>query len=96
MAQEWAVKQTTFTQRFSDAVVVFLAANDALAELCNEFSVDAYGTGGANALTDAAVQSYLPAATALIVAEAEGALAGSNQILATVTANRGYLELMRP
>jgi hypothetical protein len=96
MSQNWAMKQTTFTQRLSEAVVSFLEAADTLNELCNEFATDAYGTGGANALTDAAVQSYLPAATALIVAEAEGALAGSNAILATIASNRGYLELMRP
>ena len=96
MAQDFAVKQTTFTQRFSNAVIAFLAANDALVILCNEYATDGYGTGGANAITDAAVQSYLPAATALLLAESVGALNGSNAIQATVAANRGYLEMGRP
>ena len=93
---DWSVKQTTYTQRLSTAVDAFLAAADAVNVLCNEFATDAYGVGGANALTDAAVQSYLPATTALGVAEAVGALNGNNAILATIAANRGYLELMRP
>jgi hypothetical protein len=67
-----------------------------LAELCNEFSTNGYGTGGANAITDAAAQAQLPATTALLVNEAEGSIAGTSQVLAIITANRGYLENMRP
>ena len=48
------------------------------------------------ALTDAVVQPVLPAATALIVAEAEGAFAGTSAILSIIATNRGYLENLRP
>lgn len=96
MAQNFVTKQAGWVQRFSSAVVDLMNTTDVLTELCNEFSVDTYGTGGANALTDAVVQGVLPAATALLVAEAEGTIAGTNQILAVIATNRGYLEMMRP
>ena len=77
-------------------MVAALKAIDQLSLDCNEFATDAYGSGGANALTDVTVQTVLPAATALLVAEAVGVLNGASQILATVATNRGYLEMMRP
>jgi hypothetical protein len=96
MAQVWTTKQQNWVGRFSAQVVALLDAADELTALCTEFTVDAYGTGGGNALTDSVVQGQLPAATAAIVASAEGAVAGSSQILATISANRGYLEAVRP
>jgi hypothetical protein len=96
MAQNFLVKQQNYLQRLSPAVVAFLAANDALQLLATEFSNDAYGSGGANALTDATVQTVLPAADAALVFSAVGALANANAILATVAANRQSLEMMRP
>lgn len=96
MAQVWTTKQQNYVTRFSNQVVQFLTAADALNALCTEFVDDQYGTGGANAIPDATVQLTLPAATATQVAQAVGALNGTNAILSVVTTNRGYLEMMRP
>lgn len=96
MAQVWTTKQQNFVQRFSIQVVQLLTAVDALDALCTEFVNDAYGTGGANQIPDATVQLVLPAATSTQVSQAVGAINGANQILAVTTANRGYLEMMRP
>jgi hypothetical protein len=93
MAQVWTTKQQNFMSRFTVAVVNMLTASDALTALCTEFTDDFYGTGGANALTDAVVQTVIPAATAAQTASAEGAVVN---VLATVQTNRGYLEMMRP
>jgi hypothetical protein len=94
--QNWAPKQANYLTRLSNTTIQLLADADALTSLCAEFTNDGYGTGGANALTDAVVQGQLPAATAVLVSEAEGALAGTNAVLATIAANRGYLEILRP
>jgi hypothetical protein len=96
MAQVWTTKQQNWVQRFSNATVNLLVAADQLSDLCNEFSVDAYGTGGANAISDATVQGILPAATALLVNEAEGAFIGTGGVYSVITSNRGYLESVRP
>ena len=96
MAQVWTAKQQNWIQRFSNATVGLMANADAIGLLCTEFNNDFYGTGGANAITDATVQLVLPAASALLLNEAEGAMAGTNQILAIIATNRGYLEMMRP
>jgi hypothetical protein len=96
MAQNWMPKQANWIQRFSDAVVGLLAYSDELTALCAEYSTETYGTGGANAITDAVAQSVLPASTALTIAQAEGAVIGSGAVVATVAANRGYLEAVRP
>ena len=96
MAQNWVPKQTNWVLRFSQVVINLMNNADALTELCTEFSDNTYGTGGANAITDATVQLSLPAATALQVDEAEGAIAGTAQVLAVIATNRGYLENMRP
>jgi hypothetical protein len=96
MAQDWTPKQQAFVMRFSNEVVLFLASADKLEALCTEFKDNFYGVGGANALTDAAVQLALPAATALNVSQAEGAIAGTNMILDMIRSQQGYLEPMRP
>lgn len=93
MAVDWSLKETNYTHRFSDFVVAFLKAADEFNGGFAEFVTDGYGQDGANQLTDAAVQSYLPSQTSLTVAQAEGA---ANTILQAIAANRGYLELMRP
>jgi hypothetical protein len=106
MAQNWVPKQATWVSRFSSQVVALLSCADSLTELCNEFVVNQYGTGGANAIIDSVVQTGaptgngpLPAATALQVAEAEGAVSGTGQVLSLIGISgtqRGYLENMRP
>lgn len=96
MAQNFTAKQQAWIKRFSDQVVALLDASDSLNALCTEFAVETYGTGGANALTDAVVQGQLPAATAQLVWSAEGAIAGANAVLAVISTNRGYLEAVRP
>ena len=96
MAQVWTTKRQNWVSRFQQAVVNLMAEADTLTELCNEFTTNAYGTGGANAIVDAEAQAILPAATALLVAEAEGVLAGANNILPVIATNRAYLENMRP
>ncbi len=96
MAQNWAVKQTTYVQRLSNEMVTFLASADRLTALYTEYVDDFYGTGGANALTDAAVQSYLPAATAALVASAAAVIGGTGGILPLISTDRGYLEMLRP
>lgn len=99
MAQVYTTKQQAWLNRWSGAVVELMANLDTLQSLANEFSQDAYGTGGANALTDAIVQGVLPAATALLVAESVGAVNGTNNLLTVAgqgTTNRAYLEMMRP
>ncbi len=106
MAQNWVPKQVNWINRFSQAIVALMACADALTELCNEYADNAYGTGGANAIIDATVQSGqsngagpLPASTAYMVAEAEGAIAGSGQVLSLIGVTgsmRGYLENVRP
>lgn len=96
MAQEFGPKQQQWVFRFQEAVVKFLTDTDALIALTTEFNNDLYGSGGANALTDAVVQNVLPAATAAILFSAVGALENANAILAQVANSRQSLELMRP
>ena len=103
MSQSYVTKQVNWITRFSNASVAFMTQVDLLTALCTEYGNEAYGTGGANAITDGTVQAGnatangpLPAATALQVAEAVGVLNGSNQILSLVATNRGYLENVRP
>lgn len=93
MAQNFVPKQTGFVQRYAALVQELLTVVDALGLANTEFTNDTYGSGGANALTDAIVQAVLPAATAVLFDEAEGAVA---TILTAVASNRGYLEIMRP
>jgi hypothetical protein len=92
MAQVFTAKQTGFVGRYAAAVVGLLAAVDQLTLLDAEFTADTYGTGGANAITDAIVQAVLPASTAALFNTGE---AGVVAILVTVASNRGPLELMR-
>ena len=83
-----------------------MANIDALEILCEQYTNNTFGTGGANAIADATVQTGnvagtgpLPAATALQVAEAVGIINGSGGLLSVIGdagTNRGYLENMRP
>ena len=98
MAQNFVPKQNNWTSRWSQAITQLLADIDAAAELANEFSQDAYGPSGANAMADATVQNTLPAATAALVGEAVGMINGSGQVLSLIgqgTTGRAYLEMMR-
>jgi hypothetical protein len=92
MAQTFTAKKASFIQRYSTAVAGFLNVVDTLTLLDAEFSNDAYGTGGANAITDADVQSNLPASTAALFNSAE---AGIVTCLGTVASVRSSLESMR-
>ena len=80
-------------------------AVDAWAAVASEYANSGYGTGGANAITDATVQTGnaagngpLPAATALQVAEAVGVMNGSGGVFALIGIGgtmRGYLDNLR-
>ena len=96
MSQNWSPKKANWVQRFSNYTVGLLSTIDALNDLCAEYDAMAYGQGGANQLTDADCQTILPASTAVLVSEAEGAIAGANAVAASVASVRGYLENMRP
>lgn len=93
MAQNFVPKQTAFVTKYSALVQAFLNIADQLTVANSEFTADTYGTGGANAITDAIVQGVLPASTAALFNSGE---AGVVAILATVASNRGALEMMRP
>ena len=93
MAQVLTAKQTAFIQRYSNAVQGLLNVADELTLLNAEFANDAYGTGGANQLTDALVQSVLPASTQALFNSGEASVV---TILASVASVRSGLEWMRP
>lgn len=93
MAQVFTTKEQNFINRFVPFVVSLMALADQGTPLTTEFSDETYGTGGANALTDATVQTVLPAVTAAQFASAEGAIV---TILAAIATNRGFLEVIRP
>lgn len=93
MAVSWTAKQTGFVERYQPLVVQLMLVADQLENLDAEFINCEYGTGGANEISDTIVQAVLPAATAAEFNSAEGAVVA---ILNEVTANRGYLEKMRP
>ena len=93
MAQNLAPKEQGYVTRLSAAAVALLATADLCTSLTTEFTDDTYGTGGANALTDAVVQAVLPGATAAQVSSAEAALVS---VLSSISSNRGSLEFLRP
>ena len=95
MATSYAAKKASFLQRSQSAFALLLAANDALSLIATEAGNNFY-LSGANVLTDAEVQATIPSATAAQVFQAFGALSNSNQILATIAANRQILEVLRP
>lgn len=75
------------------AVVQLLGLADDLIAQTGTYASNQYGTGGTNAITDATAGGAIPQATAAMVASADGAVVA---ILATIAANRGYLEALRP
>jgi hypothetical protein len=93
MAQVLTTKQTNFVQRYATAVQSLLSVVDSLTLLDAEFANDAYGTGGANALTDGLIQSVLPATTAALFNSGEASVVS---VLNTVASVRSALEWMRP
>ncbi len=93
MAQVLTTKQTGFVQRYAGAVQTLLTVVDSLTLLDAEFANDAYGTGGANQLTDALVQTVLPASTAVLFNSGEASVV---TILTSVASVRSSLEWMRP
>ena len=93
MAQVLTTKQTGFVQRYAGAVQTLLTVVDSLTLLDAEFANDAYGTGGANQLTDALVQTVIPASTAALFNSGEASVV---TILTSVASVRSALEWMRP
>jgi hypothetical protein len=70
--------------------VNLLAANDALNALATEYTVDLYGSGQANAFTDAVVQTVISATTAV---QTYAAATGVGSVLTTVSTDRAGLVL---
>jgi hypothetical protein len=96
MPQNFTPKQQTFLNTWVTQLLQFLNDADELGVLNNEWTANAFATGAnptSNNITDAVVQGPYPAATALVLNEAVGAVVA---IQATIAANRGYLEAMRP
>jgi hypothetical protein len=106
MSLNWVPKEVNWLTRWQTAIVNLLAAIDAANQLASEYTTDAYGTGGANAIIDATVQAGnaaangpMPSQTALTVAESVGIINGSGALNAQYGqggTSRGYLENMRP
>jgi len=92
MAQVFTAKETTFVQKYVALIAQVLNLAPDIADANEEFAQNTYGTGGANAIPDAIVQTVAPAATAAEFNSAEGAMV---TILASIEANRGYLEALR-
>jgi len=92
MAQDFTAKKNGFITRYSTLVSQFLTIVDSLQLADAEFANDAYGTGGANAITDADVQAVLPASTAALFNSAEASVV---TCLNTVASVRSALESMR-
>ncbi len=93
MAASLTAKQTNFVQRYAGAVQQLLTVVDSLTLLDAEFANDAYGTGGANQLTDAIVETVLPASTAALFNTGEASVV---TVLTSVASVRSSLEWMRP
>jgi hypothetical protein len=93
MAQSFTVKQQNYAARLATFGVALMAMCDAGIPLTQEFADETYGTGGANAITDATIQALYPAITAAQFASAEGAIVA---ILATYTSNRGFMQVFKP
>jgi hypothetical protein len=93
MAQNFVPKQTAFVTKYSAGVQALLDICDRLILYNTEFANDAYGTGGANAITDAVVQAVLPAGTAAIFNSSEASVV---TVLTSLASVRSSLENMRP
>ena len=99
MAQIIDSKCQNFVQRYSGAVVQLMNTLQALTSLKAEWDANGYATGAAAVggttwnITDAQVQTVLPAATAAMLNSAVGAVAS---IETTYNSNVGYLTVLRP
>jgi len=93
MAQSYTQQQVNWLTQFQQLAMQLLDIADRIDAKCTEYADQTFGSGGANALTDAVVQTVIPQATASQVWGAEGAVVN---VLATITSNRGYLEAIRP
>jgi len=93
VAQVLTAKQTAFVQKYASQVQQFLTCADNLALSNAEFADDAYGTGGANQLTDAVVQTVLPASDAALFNSGEASIV---TVLNAVASVRSSLEWFRP
>lgn len=95
MAQDFTASQKKWATNFSNNVVGLMANVVAINDLFDQATADGYLTGGAQPITDATIQSVLPAATAAAMNTAMGAFKNANQISAIIATNRQSLELMR-
>jgi hypothetical protein len=96
MAQVLTSKQVGFVNRHVQYVQMLISCIDTLANLKAEWDANAYATGAVpltNNITDVVIQGTAPYATAQQLNQVIGAV---ESIRATVAANRGYLEAMRP
>lgn len=93
MAASFTTKQANFVTKYASLAQQFLTVVDALGLANAEFADDAYGSGGANALTDAIVETVLPAATATTFDSAQASVVTCLQAVASV---RSALEILRP
>jgi len=97
--QDISKKQADFARRYSDAVVAMLDSVATLADLKAEWDANGYATGSQPVggtdwtIGDDAVQSVLPACTAAMLNSAVGAV---ESVRDAVTANEGYLVVMKP
>ena len=97
MAVNLVPGEVTWIQNWTTAVNQLKAQMDFMNGMATDYAANGYGSGGANAITDATVQSGnasgngpLPGCTALQLAESVGAFVGANAVYATFQANRGY------
>lgn len=89
-------KQADMITAITDAVLLLLNADAAATLVATEWSAMAYATGASpsgNNITDSVAEAARPSLNALILNQSMGALAS---VQATIAANRGYLEAIRP
>jgi|SRR5579872_5377509 len=97
--QDVSGKQKAFLARYAGAIAAFRDAASTLSALHAEWVAVGYAPtappnqGTSFALTDDVVQQQFPALTAAMVADADGAVV---TCLSTVSAQDGYLQVMRP
>jgi hypothetical protein len=93
---DFTAKQQNFISALTNAIIALQTANDACGQVAMEWNAMAYATGASptgNNITDAVANQIRPSLNASIINSAIGAIAA---VQATVAANAGYLEAMRP
>lgn len=93
---DFTLKEQNFINAYTTAVTNILNANISLTNIVSQWNAMAYATGASpsgNNITDATAASVRPSLNALILNQAMGAIAS---VQATIAANLGYLEAIRP